>query len=493
MLKQFISKILLLVAFIILSLAVSSCSNSSEANNSYKLQLSGDYPSLPDYVSNSKFKSKIVLDNKEIKLNNDVFVDKENKDIFAELEDVCDKFEINLTYDPELDFQVKLEKYEFIFEINLYDYSKAIKRMPAIFVNSYHDTYIKDGKIYVYLNEILEFFHYDVSYDEIDDKIIIKNNDNRKEKTWEDTYSNIINSYFKESNNSIRYNFRYSEHLKNYLKLDELPKYKFVLHDFNKDSMPELLLYYQNQENNENRGSSGWIMYKYNESSKIIEKFEPKESNIFSYVFGYDMENRLYTITYSGENPLTQCYEWNNNSNSFELIDRKDGVIDDKIIRFDGIDKNYIDKNNSTVKSTVASDIAEETLKSNLKVYFDNSEIYFNENVPIQKKSAILLPVNEIFEKLGYKISWLENGKPIELKVGKSNAGLLLTKDERTIFIPQFGYGDTLTVNKSIEITPEIPPQNLNGSSYLSIAAISEATGLNINWDKENNRIDIKK
>lgn len=442
----------------------------------------------------TKFKPKLKLDNKTINLNNELFIS--NDIVYAELQDICNTFNIQLTYDPELNYEISLEKYESILELQI-DTPSTIKRIPGGLGDDYLNgvTFVKDYKIYVSLYEILKFFHYSINYDEIENSVSISNNDNRAVISSDDIYANAINSYLDLGHSEIKsnytYNFNYSQHLKAYLNLTSSPKYKFALHDYTYDGVPELLLYYQNQESNENRGVSGWLIYQYNNTTNMLERLKiSSENNYLSYIFGYDMENRLYTIIYEKDKIFTQCYEWDNNK-GFALIDRKDGVIDDCVIRFDGIDSEFIKKRNINVKDVITSKFAEESVVNNLKLYVDDKEISFDENFPVQKKGTILLPTKETFTAIGYKISWLEKGEPIKLKVGNSNAGLLLTKGENLIFIPQYGYGEKLTINKSTEITPEITPQNINGNSYLSIAAISKSANVKAEYDKEKNAVYI--
>lgn len=111
------------------------------------------------------------------------------------------------------------------------------------------------------------------------------------------------------------------------------------------------------------------------------------------------------------------------------------------------------------------------------QVFFDGQKIAFTTN-PIIYNGITLVEFRPIFEKLGLKIGWNETaqivtgvkeGLKIELQIGENSA--IVNNEKKDL---------------------QIPPQIINGRTFVPLRFVSEASGASVNWNGESNTITIE-
>lgn len=80
-----------------------------------------------------------------------------------------------------------------------------------------------------------------------------------------------------------------------------------------------------------------------------------------------------------------------------------------------------------------------------------------------------LVPVRGIFEELGYTVDYDNVTKTATLTRGSSVVSMTA--------------GNTYFTAEGKEITPEVPQQIIDGSFMLPLRAVSEAIGVQVDWD----------
>ena len=91
-----------------------------------------------------------------------------------------------------------------------------------------------------------------------------------------------------------------------------------------------------------------------------------------------------------------------------------------------------------------------------------------------------LLPVREIYEKLGYKVDYDKENKVVLITKGSS---LKLT----------YTAGSTIMTNNSISFNLDSPAQIINDKFMMPIRSINNAMYLDIKWDGETKTVYVDK
>lgn len=123
-----------------------------------------------------------------------------------------------------------------------------------------------------------------------------------------------------------------------------------------------------------------------------------------------------------------------------------------------------------------------------IQVSINGKPISFDQP-PIMQNDRVLVPMRAVFEALGADVYWVEDEQTIvavknEIKILMEIQLPLLSK-----FV-----GDDLTEveskHKEIqEISLDIAPQIINDKTYVPLRAVSEAMGVAVTWDEQNNSV----
>ena len=114
---------------------------------------------------------------------------------------------------------------------------------------------------------------------------------------------------------------------------------------------------------------------------------------------------------------------------------------------------------------------------SEISVSLNNENIVFENQPPVVVDGRTLIPLRGVFEKLGYNIIWDAESKTAVFENGTTNVAITAN-------------GDKFVVNNE-EIPLDVPAQIINGSMMLPLRAVGEATGIEVNWDGENKKVEL--
>ena len=111
-----------------------------------------------------------------------------------------------------------------------------------------------------------------------------------------------------------------------------------------------------------------------------------------------------------------------------------------------------------------------------VSVRIDNQLVRFSYQLPVIIDGRVLVPVDGVFEKLGFEAYWLEAAQKVRL--------------EGPYFYIEFGIDSAeYMIFTDIGVTIrrlDVPAQTINGHAMIPLRAAAEAIGGTTEWDEEN-------
>jgi len=112
-----------------------------------------------------------------------------------------------------------------------------------------------------------------------------------------------------------------------------------------------------------------------------------------------------------------------------------------------------------------------------IRVTVDGDPVDFGIARPITQNGRVLVPMRQIFEKLGAYVQWNGGSRSIDAQKGTTQIRLVI--------------GDNnATVNGTLR-TLEVPAQIANGATMVPLRFVSEALGANVQWSSANRLVAI--
>lgn len=106
--------------------------------------------------------------------------------------------------------------------------------------------------------------------------------------------------------------------------------------------------------------------------------------------------------------------------------------------------------------------------------------IAFKNQVPVIRNERTLVPMRDIFERLGCQVAWDENTQTITA-----------TSENGTVIVMKI---DSNTMTKDgAEIVLDTPPMIINNSTMVPVRAVSEALDMTVEWDGAAKTVSIHK
>lgn len=130
-------------------------------------------------------------------------------------------------------------------------------------------------------------------------------------------------------------------------------------------------------------------------------------------------------------------------------------------------------------KLTAALTLCLLLLSTSLAMAATPPTIYINQNSLVTENPAVieegrtLLPLRAIFEAVGQEVVWNADDQSI------TSGGIWLQIDN-----------PTATVDGE-EVTLDVPAKIIDNSTYVPLRFIAESLGKDVNWDGDQNRVDI--
>lgn len=134
---------------------------------------------------------------------------------------------------------------------------------------------------------------------------------------------------------------------------------------------------------------------------------------------------------------------------------------------------------NIEVTSETTTQVTEKLTNNtnDILVFVDGKQVVFDQK-PIIQNSRTLVPFRKIFEALDADVSW--NNDTQQVKAKRNGTEISFVIGEKVLFI-----------NGKDTINMEVKPQIIKGRSMVPLRVISEALGVEVNWDNDERIITI--
>jgi len=140
---------------------------------------------------------------------------------------------------------------------------------------------------------------------------------------------------------------------------------------------------------------------------------------------------------------------------------------------------------------TVFSNVNVYAGESDIKIYIDGLPLITDE-LPVSINDRILVPFRIIFETLGFNVKWESEAKQInakrQTKQNKISCNIQIKNNRMIIVFDDYTGSSKGFVN---DTNFEVPPQIINGKTYIPLRAISEGLGCDVNWNGNNKTVTI--
>ena len=126
-----------------------------------------------------------------------------------------------------------------------------------------------------------------------------------------------------------------------------------------------------------------------------------------------------------------------------------------------------------------------------IKIFIDGEQL-ITEDTPFLSNGRTLVPFRAIFEKLGFEVSWVAEGKQINAERRKDNkrirCNIQTIENKMIVMLDDYVTESNGFVNVS---SFEVPPQIVSGKTYIPLRAVSEALGCDVEWNGNTKTITI--
>ena len=134
------------------------------------------------------------------------------------------------------------------------------------------------------------------------------------------------------------------------------------------------------------------------------------------------------------------------------------------------------------IEATTADILSDVTTKltnntKDILVFVDGQAVEFDQK-PVIQNGRTLVPFRKIFEALGANVTW--NNDTQQVKAIRSGTEISFVIGEKVLLI-----------NQKDTIIMEVKPQIINSRSMVPLRAVSEALGVQVNWDNDERIITI--
>lgn len=134
----------------------------------------------------------------------------------------------------------------------------------------------------------------------------------------------------------------------------------------------------------------------------------------------------------------------------------------------------------SNIETTVANETKNEVLTNSTKdilVFVDGNKIEFDQK-PIIQSGRTLVPFRKIFEALNADVAWNNDTQQVKAKRNDTEISFIIGQK-------------VLYINGKDSISMDVAPQIINGRSMVPLRVVSEALGVEVNWDNNQRIVTI--
>jgi hypothetical protein len=110
-------------------------------------------------------------------------------------------------------------------------------------------------------------------------------------------------------------------------------------------------------------------------------------------------------------------------------------------------------------------------------VSLNEQEVNFPNGQPIQVNGRVLVPLRSVFQETGASVKWVAETRTVEAVFDDIDVEL------------QIG-SQTAYINKK-EVTLDVAPQIVNGSTMIPLRFVGEALGIFVDWQAAEHRVSM--
>jgi hypothetical protein len=130
-----------------------------------------------------------------------------------------------------------------------------------------------------------------------------------------------------------------------------------------------------------------------------------------------------------------------------------------------------------TLAFLISSSVCTGVFAQDIGVKVNDAYVEFASGEPFIESGRTLIPLRGVFEKMGYSVSWDGDTKTAELSAAGRNIKITANAD------------NILSNGSSIQI--DVPAKIVNGSMYIPLRAVGEASGAIVSWDSNTKTASI--
>jgi len=112
-----------------------------------------------------------------------------------------------------------------------------------------------------------------------------------------------------------------------------------------------------------------------------------------------------------------------------------------------------------------------------IAVTINGQPVPFNDTAPRQVNGRVLVPLRGVFEQMGAYVHWTDATQTVEATKGATSVQLRI--------------GDRIASVNGQNVTLDVPPQLIGGSTMVPLRFISEALGADVNWNDQSQTVAI--
>lgn len=123
-----------------------------------------------------------------------------------------------------------------------------------------------------------------------------------------------------------------------------------------------------------------------------------------------------------------------------------------------------------------------------VKVYVNNTLVYFMDQQPIIKDDFTLVPARGVFEAMRNKVGWDGDTQTVTINSENNMTRVVLNIGNDVMSV--FKFTSIMSADQT-DVTLEVAPQIINDRTMIPLRAISEALGTEVGWDEDTYEVHI--
>jgi len=120
-----------------------------------------------------------------------------------------------------------------------------------------------------------------------------------------------------------------------------------------------------------------------------------------------------------------------------------------------------------------------------IRIRVDGEFIATGDQPPVIVDGRTLVPLRVVMERLGFDVEWVDHSRAANLRKSGLSIHIVIDQLKMTVITP-----NTASFIDS-QVALDVPARIINDRTMVPVRAISEATGMDVNWDGQSRIVDI--